>query len=542
MLNKFTVKTRLIAVIAFLGFELICGATIGLLSLGHANGAMHTMYADRLVTLGQLDQIVRKLNLNQLALAEALTSDAGRLPKLIEDLDHNHAAIVENWQAFAATERTGAARDLAERFVQANDKYTADATQPAVAALRAGDMARATALVHGAMIDMFVPVRASINALIQLQLDEAAEAEKTSQATYRTVRMVCLSGVAIGLVLAAVIGATLVRGIVRPLEEAVRVAGAVADGDLTQDIAVAANDETGRLMRALDHMNGGLADIVGRVRAGTGAIRAASAEIAAGNLDLSSRTEQQAAALEETASSMEELTTTVKQNADSARQANELALSAAQVAGKGGVVVAEVVSTMGAINVSAGRIADIIGVIDGIAFQTNILALNAAVEAARAGEQGRGFAVVASEVRTLAQRSAAAAKEIKALIEDSVQKVRHGSQLVDKAGATMDDIVRSVNQVTAIMGEILVAGQEQATGIEQVSRAIGQMDEATQQNAALVEQASAAAQAMRGEADRLADAVGVFRLRLQDEGARPAAAVARATRIGTPSGLTRRYV
>ncbi|WP_198119285.1 methyl-accepting chemotaxis protein [Massilia rhizosphaerae] len=534
MLSKFTVKARLIAVIAFLGFELICGATIGLLSLAHANGAMHDMYADRLVTLGQLDQIVRKLNLNQLALAEALTSDAGRLSKLIEELDSNHAEITRQWQAFTATGLTGEGHDLAERFIQANDKYTAEATQPAVAALRAGDMERAKSLVHGAMIELFVPVRASINALLQLQLDEAAKAEKKSQATYETVRLVCLSGMAFGLVLAAIIGATLVRGIVRPLEKAVRVAGAVADGDLTQDISTEAHDETGRLMRALEHMNAGLADIVGRVRAGTGAIRTSSAEIAAGNLDLSARTEQQAAALEQTASSMEELTSTVKQNADNARQANTLALSAAEVAGKGGAVVSEVVSTMGAINASAARIADIIGVIDGIAFQTNILALNAAVEAARAGEQGRGFAVVASEVRTLAQRSAAAAKEIKALIDDSVEKVQHGSQLVDKAGATMGDIVRSVNQVTAIMGEILVAGEEQATGIEQVSRAIGQMDEATQQNAALVEQASAAAQAMREEADRLADAVGVFRLRLQDAGARPAAAASGAMRIGGP--------
>jgi methyl-accepting chemotaxis protein-1 (serine sensor receptor) len=256
---------------------------------------------------------------------------------------------------------------------------------------------------------------------------------------------------------------------------------------------------------------------VRRVRAGTEIINTTSAEIAAGNLDLSARTEQQAASLEQTAASMEELTSTVKQNAENARQANVLAHSAAEVARKGGSVVAEVVSTMGAINDSSARIVDIIDVIEGISFQTNILALNAAVEAARAGEQGRGFAVVASEVRTLAQRSAAAAKEIKMLIDSSVQEVTHGSRLVDRAGTTMEDIVRSVNKVTDIMTEILVAGQEQAIGIEQVNRAIVEMDQATQQNAALVEQATAAAQAMREEASKLNETVGTFRLRLQTE-------------------------
>lgn len=270
-------------------------------------------------------------------------------------------------------------------------------------------------------------------------------------------------------------------------------------------------------MNALENMNDGLTSIVLLVRAGTEIINTNAAEIAAGNLDLSARTEQQAASLEQTAASMEELTSTVKQNADNARQANLLAHTAAEVARKGGSVVAEVVSTMGAINHSSARIVDIIDIIEGISFQTNILALNAAVEAARAVEQGCGFAVVASEVRTLAQRSASAAKEIKILIDNSLQKVIHGSYLVDKAGTTMEDIVRSVNNVTNIMTEILVAGQEQAIGIEQVNRAIVEMDQATQQNAALVEQATAAAQTMRDEANKLDETVGLFRLRLQDE-------------------------
>jgi methyl-accepting chemotaxis protein len=367
-------------------------------------------------------------------------------------------------------------------------------------------------------------VRAAINSLIQTQLDEAAKANDKSRSTYEMVRLVCLSGMALGLILAAIVGAMLVKGIVHPLDEAVRIAGAVAAGDLTQDIRVRANDETGHLMRALNEMNAGLARLVGRVRAGTDTIASASGEIATGNLDLSTRTEQQAASLERTAASMEELTSTVRQNADNARQANVLAQSASAVAAKGGTVVTQVVSTMGAINTSATRIADIIGVIDGIAFQTNILALNAAVEAARAGEQGRGFAVVASEVRNLAQRSAAAAKEIKELIADSVEKVNHGSALVDQAGATMGEIVGSINRVTDIMAEIMAASQEQSIGIEEVNRAIVQMDQTTQQNASLVEEATAAAQALREEAESLALAVGEFRLDAQAAGMRRTAA------------------
>jgi methyl-accepting chemotaxis protein len=515
MLKNITIRTRLIFVIALLGIELVAGAAIGLLSLGHANREMHATYADGMVPMGQLDQVVRKLNLNQLAVAQALSADPTDRTRLLADIERNGAMIRDQWQAYARSSMDDAERAKAQRFEAARSAFVEQAMQPAIDALRQDDVARATALVHGPMNTLFEPVRAAINALIQQQLDEAAQADVRSQSTYETVRLVCLSGMALGLVLAVVVGAMLVRGIVDPLEEAVRIADAVADGDLTQDIGVAANDETGRLMRALHHMNDGLAGIVGRVRTGTETIATASGEIAAGNLDLAARTEQQAAALEQTASSMEELTSTVKQNADNARQANALAQSASNVAGKGGAVVDEVVSTMGAINASATRIADIIGVIDGIAFQTNILALNAAVEAARAGEQGRGFAVVASEVRNLAQRSAGAAREIKGLIEDSVQKVQHGSALVDQAGATMGEIVQSVNRVTDIMAEIMAASQEQTAGIEQVNGAIAQMDQATQQNAALVEEASSAAQALHDEADSLARAVGAFRLRAQ---------------------------
>jgi methyl-accepting chemotaxis protein len=314
-----------------------------------------------------------------------------------------------------------------------------------------------------------------------------------------------------GLLLAIGVGTWLIRSIVSPLKLAVETTNRIAGGDLTSNIVVRTEDETGQLLRALKAMNGSLAGIVDKVRNGTDAITTASSEISAGNHDLSARTEQQAASLEETASSMEELTSTVKQNADNARQGNQLATSAAQVTEKGGKAMAEVIETMSQISAASHKISEIIGVIDGIAFQTNILALNAAVEAARAGEQGRGFAVVATEVRALARRSADAAKEIKTLIAASTEKVDVGTRQVQAAGATMNDIVDGIHKVADIMSEISAASTEQSSGIEQVNQAVVQMDQVTQQNAALVEQAAAAATSMQDEAQRLAEAVRVFK-------------------------------
>jgi methyl-accepting chemotaxis protein len=337
---------------------------------------------------------------------------------------------------------------------------------------------------------------------------QSAAADKTYKETVAL--MWSIAGVS--LVLGGVVAWLITRSITRPLHEAITIAQTVANGDLTQRITVRSQDETGQLIQALKAMNESLVKIVDEVRAGTDTIATASGQIAAGNHDLSSRTEEQASSLEETASSMEELTSTVKQNADNARQANQLAMKASDVAGQGGMVVSQVVDTMESINQASNKIVDIISVIDGIAFQTNILALNAAVEAARAGEQGRGFAVVAAEVRTLAQRSAGAAKEIKALIDTSVEKVDAGAALVNQAGATMDDIVDSIRQVTDIMGEIAAASQEQTAGIEQINQAITQMDQVTQQNAALVEEATSASEAMQEQAGNLARMVSVFKL------------------------------
>ena len=349
----------------------------------------------------------------------------------------------------------------------------------------------------------------------QNMLYEQTRHEADEKATQGRIILIACSVVA--LLLGIALSILLTRSITRPLQLAAQRAGQIAEGDLTQPIIADGKDEAAQLLQALQHMQDNLSQLVSGVRSNAESVAIASAEISQGNNNLSARTEQQASALEETAASMEELGSTVRQNADNARQANHLAMNASSVAVQGGNVVAEVVDTMKGINDSSRKIADIIGVIDGIAFQTNILALNAAVEAARAGEQGRGFAVVAGEVRSLAQRSAEAAKEIKALITNSVQRVEQGTQLVDKAGETMTEVVNAIRRVTDIMGEISAASSEQSAGVSQVGEAITQMDHATQQNAALVEESAAAADSLKTQAAQLVHAVAVFRIAHEHE-------------------------
>lgn len=435
----------------------------------------------------------------------------------------------------AAIQTTVVGKQKIKALQDASDTFEA-AKEQLVNLARAGDMDGATEFV-------LRKLTTSQNAYLDLATafadsqDQQLQSEgKTAIADGATAIQLTLIFSALAVLVAAALGFFLTRSITRPLHTAVKVAENVAAGDLTTQIRVTSNDETGQLMQGLKNMNENLLKIVTEVRAGTNAIHSASGEIAAGNLDLSSRTEQQASSLEETASAMEQMTATVKQNADNARQANQLAAQASRVAVQGGEVVGEVVHTMEGINASSRKIVDIIAVIDGIAFQTNILALNAAVEAARAGEQGRGFAVVASEVRNLAQRSASAAKEIKVLIDDSVAKVDNGTQLVAKAGSTMAEVVSSVKSVTDIVGEIAIASNEQSTGIEEINKAITQMDEVTQQNAALVQEASSAAYSLNEQAERLSQAISIFKV----SAGSATAAVRKAAHANTPALLSNR--
>ena len=380
-----------------------------------------------------------------------------------------------------------------------------------IPALRGQDKAGVAAAM-AAMAASYDSHLAAINRVVDMTSKRSAAFETESADRARSATAL-LAGLLLASLGVSIAGAVLIsRSITGPLQEALQAAQRVAAGDLSNRVDQRFSDEPGQLLQALEAMNGSLSRTVGQVRSSTQSITVASREIAAGNFDLSSRTEAQASSLEETASAMKELTSTVKQNADNARQANQLVVSASAFAVQGGQVVGRVVETMGSINASSRKIVDIVDVIDSIAFQTNILALNAAVEAARAGEQGRGFAVVASEVRGLAQRSASAAREIKAMIGDSVERVDAGSKLVDEAGATMEKIVTSVKQVVDLMSEIAAASQEQSLGIEQVNQAITQMDEVTQQNAALVEEAAAAAGSLEEQAASLVREVGVFKL------------------------------
>jgi methyl-accepting chemotaxis protein-1 (serine sensor receptor) len=525
MLKNIKIKTLLMFAMSILSLLLIAIGAIGLVSLDATNKALKNVYEDRTVPVGELNTVITLLSVNQIDLAASIYGDPGQVTAKMDAIEKRSAQIDKAFAIYLGSALEPNEKTLADKFAADLKNFNAKALTPAIAASRGNNVLRVTEIVNGPMEELTGPVRAGVAALIELQLQEAKKSFERSQQQFVFVRIIAIVAVAFGVALAAFMAFFLQRAIARPLRTAVDVARKVAAGDLTQHIDVDSTNETGQLLQALKEMNDSLSNTVRTVRQGTETITVASGEIASGNADLSSRTEAQAGSLEETASSMEELTSTVRQNADNARQANQLVVSASEVALRGGDVVQQVVHTMSSIKDSSRKIVDIIGVIDGIAFQTNILALNAAVEAARAGEQGRGFAVVAGEVRNLAQRSAGAAKEIKGLISDSVEKVDAGGKLVDQAGATMGEIVTSVKRVADIMGEISSASQEQSSGIEQINQAITQMDELTQQNAALVEQAAAAAQSMQDQAQELSRAVSIFKLEAED---RPLSIAARA--------------
>ena len=446
--------------------------------------------------------------------------------KLIRVLDENYTRSSEPMdKLFRELPDILPAEKEALAAIKEQERRTEPLIERVIALHAAGEAQQAAALLSQGAAPAFVDWLASINAFIDMQEklnnEQALGARQMASGFFGWMTLLCLGAIAAGAAGAWIITRGLLRQLGGQPDYAASIAGAIAAGDLGVQIETVPGDRAS-LLYAMQGMRDSLVDIVGQVRHGTLNMASVSTEIADGNRDLSQRTERQAGTLEATTASVEQLTATVRQNADHARQANALAESASEVALRGGAVVSQVVETMASINESSKRIVDIIGVIDGIAFQTNILALNAAVEAARAGEQGRGFAVVATEVRSLAQRSASAAREIKLLIGSSVERVDAGARLVDEAGSTMNDIVASVRRVTDIMAEITRASAEQSAGIGQVNAAIGQMDEATRQNAALVQQATAAAAALEEEAERLAQVVSVFRLEAANDGTRPA--------------------
>ena len=512
-MNHFKISTRLMLLIGLMSVLLLIVGGIGLYGTDQTKEGLRTVYEDRAVPLGQLSQIQSNLLENRLALTNALANfSPEEVQRAATEINKNLVENNELWAAYVATKLTPDEKRLADKFAADRNKFVDDGLKPTVAALQAGDIEAAKKLNDDKVRPAYAPLREDMNALLELQFSEAKNEYNTATARYSNLRALSIGSVVVGIFFGALFGLAVMRNITRSLNEAVEAADAVAHGDLSRAIPVHGKDEIALLLRSLAAMQESLAQVVQRVRIGSESVSLASAEIAQGNQDLSGRTESQASALEETAASMEQLGSTVRQNADNARAANQLAQSASTVAVQGGQVVAQVVDTMKGINDSSKKIADIISVIDGIAFQTNILALNAAVEAARAGEQGRGFAVVASEVRSLAGRSAEAAREIKSLITESVNRVEAGSALVDQAGTTMQEVVGSIRRVTDIVGEISAASSEQSAGVTQVGEAVTQMDQVTQQNAALVEEMAAAASSLRSQAADLVNTVAVFKL------------------------------
>ena len=510
-LTQFKIGTRL-----GIGFAVVLGLLVavllvGLYSMGQLSARTHDIVADKNVKMAAANTMSDNVRNITLAITSVVVAPTEALVQAelakIGEARKKYGAAKETLQKKISTDKETAL--MAE--LDAALKSGAPLNNKVIELRNAGQTEEAIAFLTQQAAPSLKIVLGALDSLVAYEAQQAAQAATDAETLSASARayMIILGSVAV--LLGAFVAWIITRSITHPINAAVAVAETVASGDLSSHIVVNSSDETGRLLGALKAMNTSLLGVVAQVRHGTEAISTASSEIAAGNLDLSSRTEEQASSLEETASAMEELTSTVKQNADNARQANQLAKSASEVAVRGGSIVSQVVDTMGTINESSKKIVDIIGVIDGIAFQTNILALNAAVEAARAGEQGRGFAVVATEVRNLAHRSASAAKEIKELIAASVANVDTGSRLVNEAGQTMGDIVDSIVRVTDIMGEITSATHEQTIGIEQINMAIAQMDEVTQQNAALVEEAAAASQSMQEQAGELAHVVGFFK-------------------------------
>ncbi|MEA3122711.1 MAG: methyl-accepting chemotaxis protein serine sensor receptor [Paraburkholderia sp.] len=496
--------------------SMLIGAAAGLLSLLSSNASLQQMYTVDTPAVADLEGSSGQLLRLRLALATyASLSDLndqkgadavlGRLDNYLK----NSNDLLAHYERIAG--RDDAVQPLLQAMMAKRAALLQNGIEPATAALRAGERNTFMEFQSHKLPSLYNGYEKAMLALERLHVSSGAQLYRDAQTRFSVVSIAVAVGIALALSCSWLARIMLMRAIVHPVDATIEQFERIARGDLTGRIAAASNNEVGKLAAALRRMRDALIQTVDTVRQGTHAIDTGVSEIASGNTDLSQRTEEQAASLQETAASMEQLTSTVKQTADHAKHANALAHGASSLATQGGELNRQVVDTMHAIVGDSHKIADIVGVIEGIAFQTNILALNAAVEAARAGAQGRGFAVVASEVRSLAQRSAAAAKEIKTLIGESTGRIESGAQLVERSGTTMDEIVNAITRVSSIMGEIASAAMEQSTGIDQVNRAVSQMDEVTQQNAALVEEAAAAANSLEEQARRLSAAVAVFR-------------------------------
>ncbi len=518
-IRKPTVALRLMMLTGFLLTLAVGLGTGGMLGMSKANDGMRAIYEGNMVPVIEVATIRRLLVRNQLEVGDAVVDPSG-VAENIAVIEKNIGEIDKLWSAFVESGLDPEEQKLADKFAEDLKKFVQAGLKPAIDLMGAHKFDQIRNHINQTLKPLFTPVRDGSAELEKYQIESGKHQYEAAQANFRMLMTMSIGAIVLAGSLGLFMAWLLIRAIVRPLKEVEDISMAVSSGDLTRRIDVRSDDEIGRVLQAVKNLNGNMRGIVADVRGGVGNIATSAQEVAAGGNDLAQRTQESASALEETASSMEEMTSTTKQNADNARQANQLATGARDQAEKGGEVVSKAVGAMNEINASSKKIADIIGVIDEIAFQTNLLALNAAVEAARAGEQGRGFAVVASEVRNLAQRSAGAAKEIKGLISDSVEKVKTGSKYVDESGKTLGEIVGSVKKVTDIVAEIAAASQEQSSGIDQVNKAVMQMDEMTQQNAALVEESSAASRAMEEQAKNLDTMMQFFRLGANDGAAR----------------------